>query len=565
LILEPVGNKRDPGVSPELSRAKRIGFLIAAILIPVSFFPLLELGLRLGGYGESLPVFTEPPYRRGGYLAPNPRLGFRYFWGELGSPPTAPEPFLARKPDHAFRVFVLGESTARGYPYSRNGTFSRILRDALTDAMPRDTVEVINLSMTAVSSFVLSDIADEVIHQRPDLLIVYSGHNEYYGVLGAASTDRVGGSPAVVRAVVRLQRLRTMQLFRGALRRIVPRRPAEASTLVSRMDSMAGTSEIPFGSREYARGLTQFGSNLGVLLERARRAQVPVLVGSQASNLRDQAPFGSIGSSPAANADSAFSRARAALSRGDTLSARNLFRSARDLDVVRWRAPSALDSVIRAVVKATGATYVPTAETIAGAAPDSIPGSELFFEHVHPRQDGVLLLAKAYLEAILHDSTLSGRFDRGRIRSFDEYRRRMELTEVDHLVARISVDMLKSRWPFAPRGTTTSFIAGFQARTQVDSAAFAIAIGVASWSSGKLEMAKRYLERGLVDSAVAEYRGLARDAPWNPLPPRRAGLALEKVHRDAEAVPFLREALRLGDGPEVMAALLRIEARRRRD
>src|SRR5207248_4270240 len=98
--------------------------------------------------------------------------------------------------------------------YPHTGTFSRIVRDALRDVLPGDSVEVVNLGLAATNSFTLVDLADDVVAQHPDAVLVYAGHNEYYGALGIGSTVGVGSSPTFTRLYLRAERLRTVQLLR---------------------------------------------------------------------------------------------------------------------------------------------------------------------------------------------------------------------------------------------------------------------------------------------------------------------------------------------------------------
>jgi len=37
--------------------------------------------------------------------------------------------------------------------------------------------------MAAINSYALLDMVDEVIQQSPDAVLIYTGHNEYYGAL----------------------------------------------------------------------------------------------------------------------------------------------------------------------------------------------------------------------------------------------------------------------------------------------------------------------------------------------------------------------------------------------
>src|ERR1019366_9354225 len=100
-------------------------------------------------------------------------------------------------------LFVMGESSAAGFPYPPNGTFARVIRDALTDVLPADTVEVVNLGMAATNSYTIADLAHDVIDQKPDAVLIYGGHNEYYGALGAGSIETLGSYPSFVRLYLR--------------------------------------------------------------------------------------------------------------------------------------------------------------------------------------------------------------------------------------------------------------------------------------------------------------------------------------------------------------------------
>ena len=65
------------------------------------------------------------------------------------------------------------------------------------------------MGMAATNSYTVADVASDVIDQRPDAVIFYGGHNEYYGALGAGSTESLGSFPGLVRFYLRLQHLKT--------------------------------------------------------------------------------------------------------------------------------------------------------------------------------------------------------------------------------------------------------------------------------------------------------------------------------------------------------------------
>jgi len=81
----------------------------------------------------------------------------------------------------------------------------------------RKNIEVINLGISAINSYTIYDMLNEVLVQKPDLLLFYAGHNEYYGALGVGSSESISNYPALVRLYLNLQHLRTFVVFQESL------------------------------------------------------------------------------------------------------------------------------------------------------------------------------------------------------------------------------------------------------------------------------------------------------------------------------------------------------------
>ncbi len=386
-----------------MTRARYWIFLAITVLSPFLFLGAAELVLRVVWPGGSIPVFVHAPSQLGDYLLPNPALGGRYFTRQQHPPSPLVEPFAAHKPNHAFRVFVLGASAAAGFPWPPNGTFSHLIQDVLRDVIPGDSVEVINLAIPATNTYAILDQTDAVIAEHPDAILIYSGHNEYYGALGVGSTESVGSSPGLVRAYLWMERFRTFMALRDGiakLRRVFSKPAPGADQAASFMEVVARDQEIRLGGPAYEAGVRQFRGNLERILGKFRAAHVPVFIGSLASNARDMHPFASDANAAPGGADAVYDSARAADMRHDTVDARTLYRRARDLDVVRFRAPSEFNQVIRDVAREQGATYVPINEAFRAESPDSVVGSNLILEHVHPNLAGVALIAHEFLQSL---------------------------------------------------------------------------------------------------------------------------------------------------------------------
>ena len=174
---------------------KRLRLLrVLTFSFPVLFFIILEGGLRLFDYGQNLDLFVPVPDSQADaeYLMVNHDVAHRYFNQGSFTPFPAHELFLKEKPASGYRSFVMGGSTAAGWPYPNNMMFSRVLSRRLSDAFPDKKVEIINTGIAAVNSFTLLDFMSEIIDQEPDAILIYAGHNEFYGAFGAASTESLG-------------------------------------------------------------------------------------------------------------------------------------------------------------------------------------------------------------------------------------------------------------------------------------------------------------------------------------------------------------------------------------
>lgn len=517
-------------------------FLGITVLSPLVLLGVAELTARIVWPEGALPMFVTAPVGNGNYLVANRRVAKRWFVHEDTVPAPMLEPFAAEKPAQGFRVFVLGESTTAGFPYPRNGTFSRALRDMLRDVLPDDSVEVINLGIAATNSYALVDIADEVLRQAPDAILIYAGHNEYYGALGAASTEAVAGSPVVVRAYLWLLHSRAVLALRAGLLKIRKgARRDRANDAATFMETLARDREIRLNSDMYRRGVRQFEDNLERVTRTFRRADVPVFIGSLASNLRDQPPLVARANRGPNNAQGAFLDARFAFGAGNLTAARVFYERARDLDVVRFRAPGEFNAVIQRVVSRTGATYVPIAEAAARDAPGGVPGNEFFLEHVHPNRLGYAAMARVFFES-MRTAGFGGRNARlEALRPWSDYARAMEVTAFDERVVTHTVRTLTTRWPFVSAARRSDYRGTYRPNDLFDSLAFAVS-GGASWETAKLRLASEYERLGQFDAAVAEYRGLVRDAPLFAEPLELLGRSLLAAGDTSEAERVLEGA-----------------------
>jgi len=315
-----------------------------AILIPFLVLLLLELSLRLFHYGYDTSLFIESPTDKN-FLVFNPDASRKYFMDQLNATQGNRELFKKEKDGNTFRVFVLGESTTIGYPYYHNGSFHRWLLYRLMKTYPGKNFEIINLSLTAVNSYTVLGFGKALVNYEPDAVLVYTGHNEYYGALGVGSTDKIGGSPWLVNTLIALRTLRVVQLMTSGYQKIARAvGPAASKAGKTRMELMVGDQQIPYRSKLFYQGIDQFRSNMNNLMDLFNRRHIPVFIGTVVSNEKDLSPFISIPSDSDALSNYRLGRLR--YEQGNFAQAKEYFSKARTLDALRFRAPDQINGIV---------------------------------------------------------------------------------------------------------------------------------------------------------------------------------------------------------------------------
>ena len=540
-----------PTQAPPLTAGRRRLFVAVVLLVPWLLLLLLELGLRIGGYGGSLPLFVRHTSHPD-YLVMSDDVARRWFPDAAFTPTPETDFFRARKAPSAFRIFFQGESSAQGFPYGHGGAPSRMLQQRLEATFPGREIEVVNTALTAVNSWTLLDEAGEIIDQRPDAVLIYTGHNEYYGALGVGSAGRIGRSRTLVKAYLMLRHLRTAQLLAavvGRAARATRNGPADDAPRTV-MQLMAGEQRIPFDSPRYRQGLEQFRANLGELLARYGEKGVPVLIGTIASNERDQAPF--VGS----EATVFYEQARRDEGRGDTASARKAYRAAKDRDELRFRAPEEINGIIREQAARHGAIVVETQRAMELASPGGVVGRTLMLEHLHPNLDGYFLIANAFYEA-LRARRLVGTW-REEV-PVGTARQQVAVTPMDSLIAVYRTDRLVAGWPFRPRGAErTPIVDTLTPRSQIERLARAVVIGDLPWPEATERLRDAAERQGDYQLAIVAARALAQEYRWSAEPWQDAARAALLDHRYDDGLRYVREALgrRETPGGDNLAGLL---------
>ena len=543
-----------------ISPKKRLLFTVLTLLIPVLFFLVVEGGLRLFEYKGNTDLFIDTGLKNPRMLAPNPNFAARYFFYTNTVPTASTDFFRAEKPENGYRVFVMGGSSTAGYPYGFNGMFSRTVKDMLNDLMPDREVEVVNIGISAVNSYTLYDQVEEVLEQQPDAILFYAGHNEFYGALGVGSSESLGAFPGFVRFYLDIQQLKTFMALRdlyvdlatGVAKLLKTDNYDPGATLMKRM---VKSQSIPLNSTTYQLAREQFRSNINVIMDQFGQAGVPVYIGSLASNLKDHVPFISSATDSLPPAEEVFFEARKLLQAGETAQAREKFIYAKDLDALKFRAPSEWNRIIKQVSERDHVTYVPVFEEMMEASEDGIIGNELMLEHLHPNRRGYFLMGKSFLSAMLRNRLNGEAYDIRSLHPLDSYFERMYMSEFDSLIAVHRMEILKNDWPFVDKRPEQHYALSYNFESLADTLAYRMVNKNKNWDRLKVQLAQHYHANGKPEKAVYEYLGLARNQPWNDSPHFFAGKILFEEREFQRAKPLLEEAYQIDPNPIVTKML----------
>jgi len=339
-------------------------------------------------------------------------------------------------PDPAdFRVITVGDSTVYG-PFP----------DALAAGLvvPSRTVELLNFGANGSASDRTRNVARAAVGQRPDLLVVYVGHNEVMESRRDPASLRPFWRRAL-RSHVRHSGVgRALSRLIGPLvRRLTPPPPPPPAEMTWPAHLCGAVDDD-----DWAVVGASYRRNLSALAADARAAGVTVALVEPVSSLQrsDDVPVAAQVADPAlAGVTEGLQacrdgRAAEALARGDQLAsqfpdlgepqllrghallalgrpddARTALTDARRREIHPTRASDRHATVLREVAAAEGAVFVPVDDTFVADARYLAADDPLFIDEMHPSPAGNILLARAVIEGLTAVLPEGSRYDASRV------------------------------------------------------------------------------------------------------------------------------------------------------
>ncbi|XOV72740.1 MAG: tetratricopeptide repeat protein [Verrucomicrobiota bacterium] len=411
--------------------------LLAMLLVSGCVLGGLEGALRLIGFGDHPYFFQKRVFNNTEYWTENPGFLYRFMPRTQARSPR-PVMFPVKKAENVVRIFVLGESAAMGDPEPAFG-LAQVLRVLLRDRFPNKEFEVINTALTAINSHLILPLAHECVEKDADFLVIYMGNNEVVGPFGPGTVfGEHSPNLTTLKWGLALKKFRLGQLVDHL-----------ATTFATGSSANAWGGMAMFQEKQVSRDdprlqavYDHFQSQVRDLVSLPRRSGVPVFISTVPCNLRDSAPFASSVPSSLSDedkqawqahydqgvqlkkagllseaflhfqeaeslfsehADLQFQLGQCLIQIGTPEEAPTHFLLARELDLLRFRADDRLNQVIRDASKgqiSAGTHFLDAVQVFAEQSEYGLPGSDLFWDHVHLKFLGNYLLAKLYAENV---------------------------------------------------------------------------------------------------------------------------------------------------------------------
>lgn len=351
--------------------------------------------------------------------------------------------FAADKSADTYRIFTLGGSTTAGRPYDDRVSFSSWLRLYLPAVDPSRRWEVVNAGAISYASYRMVVLMKELVRYRPDLIVVYTGHNEFLEERSYA--EIIHQNQALKRLRIWLNGLRSYTLARRFWLDLKsePEAPSGGleSEVTAMLDDWTGFERYHRDDELRRSVLEHFDYNLRQIVAIARAHDIDLIFAEPISNLKDFSPFkseatSSLGAAQVARREALLAEAvarresgevvaaldlleeaaridpdfaethfligRARLAMDEIEAAREAFIRAKELDVVPLRA---LEPIVDSVVAVAREHGIPLVQ-LPALLDSPILGNEHLLDHVHPDIPVHSLIAEEVIRILVEQGTV---------------------------------------------------------------------------------------------------------------------------------------------------------------
>jgi lysophospholipase L1-like esterase len=292
--------------------------------------------------------------------------------------------FYLPKPERIFRVFTLGGSSVN---YILGDL--KMLGWRLTwRYRGQRLVEFIDCGGLSYGSHRLVAIASEILNYEPDLVLIYSGHNEFEELDQVRVAD-LKHLP-LQRIIYRSAFLRFLRDRMAAVKLSAIERERNRQVLANPYADYLTGGRHAYTPEEVTERAGAFENNLSIIASLCQSKGVPVIIGTVASNLWE----------PGLATPEMMREVKSLYEQGQfeegLALARKLLRS-----YGRHQASDTENEIIRAVAARYNLPLADVEAAVRAAEPHRVPGETLFKDICHLNNEGNRILIKAYEEQII--------------------------------------------------------------------------------------------------------------------------------------------------------------------
>lgn len=559
-----------------LHKWKKTLFTFLLIFTGISAVIFLELVLRFFNVGENYSLLQETTLNGRDFYRVNRSFPGKYFNRVGDAPEFRDELIPVFKQSNEKRIIVLGGSTSFGFPYTYNITFPDMLEWMMKENSPSTRWNVINLSTSAINSFSVADIVKRTADLKPDAIVIYMGHNEFYGAFGSASLEKGGTWFYSTHLSIKIRELRLYQVllkvFNKSMVSVSPGDPL--------MVRIIRNKQITFGSSLYLKTRLNFIRNLYRIKQITDPMDIPVYICTLVSNEKDLVPFASDFIDEGLTHPTLYREFQSLLASGDTTgvrlwlkdlylwepqssiysycnakyfewmgnrdSAGIYYKKARDLDVLRFRATTDWNKAIRQFAVNNSWELVPIDLAFEQYSYPSFPGNDLFHEHVHPNEKGYRLMAYT----ILKQMEVSGFYPEIKRHDFmndEEFSDHYPMTPFELRAGELTILKLTGRWPFKAADESFDFTPG----NMTDHYVWEYVNNRKTWGESNRELVDYHLKRNDTDLAIRYVKSIQQIIPYEIYPYMKLAEIFEIRNEEQQALKILKSVDQFFDDPAI--------------
>lgn len=336
-------------------------------------------------------------------------------------------PPLSAKEQGEYRIFVYGGSTVQGIPLPKISFVSQ-LQYQLNHIFEQKNIKVYNFGWAGFNSTRIRYIFERTITEKPDLIIVYTGENEfiypqldfYWLVKGATFMKNRSDLAKTIMYIIKKNDNNQKEKIQS---------PNQKFTAYAANKVFINTK------------MRIFKTNLNEIVSESQSRSIPIILGIPAHNIAEWPPtrrelttlgapddylkvlaviFELIDKNQLDEADNLLNNSftgykddsmllylKATVAKKKGLSPRGLFESAKDADLVPWRTTTSHANFLKSQEGKKNIYVINFPEIFAQNSPNNLTGFNLILDGTHPTKEGAYLLSKSIIDFIKNEELIS--------------------------------------------------------------------------------------------------------------------------------------------------------------